>query len=340
MTTDQCGCGEDGAQHAQAGSASGRIDRGLQSHPRRNFGSIRTAPTSQSIAQKFHLQRAPTLFAQTDSSVAIAFTRLLKAHQARGITLGSPPEEAFVFHVMLAPRSSWDIWIDGRHKRVGSVAPGDTILLDLTTSPAACLTEPFDNVRFYISQSTIDELAYDRGFRRIGGLRAHALGAQDAVLHGLAKSLQVAIDQPNGGAAIFAEYVALAFHTHVIHAYGSVSNGDRGALGGLAPWQIRRASAFLEANLAGNPTLAQLARECGVSCSHFARAFKESMGLPPHRWLTKMRIDRAKDMISHGDLDLAEIALICGFVDQSHMTRTFSRFGGHPPGRWRRLFAK
>ena len=62
------------------------------------------------------------------------------------------------------------------------------------------------------------------------------------------------------------------------------------------------------------------------------RAFKRSTGVPPYRWLTKLRIERAKELLKDPRCELADIAQLCGFVDQSHFTRVFSRSEG-----WRRF---
>jgi AraC-like DNA-binding protein len=59
----------------------------------------------------------------------------------------------------------------------------------------------------------------------------------------------------------------------------------------------------------------------------------------PTSWLTKMRVERAKELLKNPRSQLADIALLCGFVDQSHFTRVFSRSEGYSPGRWRRLTA-
>ena len=106
---------------------------------------------------------------------------------------------------------------------------------------------------------------------------------------------------------------------------------------GLAPWQIRRAYAFIEAHLDADPSISDLARECRLSASHFARAFRQSVGMTPHHWLMSRRIERAKKFLLEGDLELAQIALACGFVDQSHLTRNFTRHEGYSPGKWRWL---
>ncbi len=107
---------------------------------------------------------------------------------------------------------------------------------------------------------------------------------------------------------------------------------------GLAPWQLRRVHAFVDANLDADPSIADLAGECRLSPSHFARAFSRSVGTPPHRWLVNHRIERAKELLRDGGHELAQIALTCGFVDQSHFTRAFVRSVGQSPGRWRRQY--
>jgi AraC family transcriptional regulator len=105
----------------------------------------------------------------------------------------------------------------------------------------------------------------------------------------------------------------------------------------LASWQIRRACEFIEARLEGDPSIAEIARECRLSASHFARAFRQTVGMPPHRWLMQRRIQRAKELLATGELPLANIALACGFVDQSHLSRIFTQQVGSTPGRWRRF---
>jgi AraC-like DNA-binding protein len=81
-----------------------------------------------------------------------------------------------------------------------------------------------------------------------------------------------------------------------------------------------------------------LAEQCGLSVNYFSRAFKECTGLPPHQWLIRRRIEVARALLSNPDISLAEVALICGFADQSHFTRVFSRVMGISPGAWRRNF--
>jgi AraC family transcriptional regulator len=106
--------------------------------------------------------------------------------------------------------------------------------------------------------------------------------------------------------------------------------------GGLPTARLRRVEEFLMAHLADDIGLEDLAAIADLSAKHFARAFRQSTGMPPHRWLIERRIDRAKALLMEDRLNLAEIALTCGFADQSHFTAAFRKSVGATPAIFRR----
>ncbi len=106
--------------------------------------------------------------------------------------------------------------------------------------------------------------------------------------------------------------------------------------GGLAQWQRRRVVELMEDVLDGDRYLADLAAACHLSARHFARAFAQSEGMPPHRWILRRRIEKAKELLAHSDLTLIQIALETSFATQSHFTRVFKQHVGVSPGAWRR----
>jgi AraC-like DNA-binding protein len=254
-----------------------------------------------------------------------------------GRSLTVPQEEAFSFHVPLSVPFFATLWTNGRRREVPELRLGDTQLVDLRCNPVVSLDTPFDSLRFYVPQIALDEMANEAGIRRVKGLYAPNFGARDLVMFGLAQALAGAMEQSGDGTAMFADCIALAFFTHIVRAYGGVRIGGRNARGGLAAWQLQRARDLINVNLAHDPSIAEIAHECGLSSGYFARAFKRSTGVPPYQWLTKMRVGRAKDLLKDPRCELADIAQLCGFVDQSHFTRVFSRSEGYSPGRWRRL---
>jgi AraC family transcriptional regulator len=87
----------------------------------------------------------------------------------------------------------------------------------------------------------------------------------------------------------------------------------------------------------GRIRLSEIARECGLSVSHFARSFKTSFGSSTHQWLIRHRIDHSKQLMTRTNMSLIDIAIQSGFNDQAAFTRTFHQVVGLSPGRWRRL---
>jgi AraC family transcriptional regulator len=107
--------------------------------------------------------------------------------------------------------------------------------------------------------------------------------------------------------------------------------------GGLSNWRLKRALELLETDLRRPPSLAELARQVGLHPSSLCHAFRQSMGLSPHRYLLSHRVNRAKEMMRDESRTLTEIALECGFSDSSHFSVAFKRIAGTSPREYRRL---
>lgn len=108
------------------------------------------------------------------------------------------------------------------------------------------------------------------------------------------------------------------------------------ARGGLSRWQQKRAIELMARLDQDAPSVSALAAACRLSSSYFIKAFKRTFGVTPRRWRLRLRIEQAKSLLASNDLTIAEIALVCGFADQSHLTRVFGQIVGVPPARWRR----
>jgi AraC-like DNA-binding protein len=106
--------------------------------------------------------------------------------------------------------------------------------------------------------------------------------------------------------------------------------------GGLAPWQVKRLKALIEARLETLIRLDEAATLVGVSSSHFSRAFKRTFGQPFSRYIRSLRLERARALLTNTDRSISDIALACGLSDQPHLTRLFHRRYGAPPHAWRR----
>jgi transcriptional regulator of acetoin/glycerol metabolism/AraC-like DNA-binding protein len=106
--------------------------------------------------------------------------------------------------------------------------------------------------------------------------------------------------------------------------------------GGLPPALTRRVREYVDSHLDESIGLEVLAGTAGLSVHHFARAFRQSVGEPPHSYILRRRIDRAREMLRKTDRPLSEIALAVGFSDHSHFARHFRRLVGITPSaaRW------
>ena len=105
---------------------------------------------------------------------------------------------------------------------------------------------------------------------------------------------------------------------------------------GLARWQVELALRLLLNDSGSRHSLKQIAAHCGLSRSYFEKAFKVSLGTPPHRWLVQQRIQRAGEKLEQTNDSVSAIAVSCGFTDQSHLTRVFGAIVGSSPAAWRR----
>ncbi|MBI1170954.1 helix-turn-helix domain-containing protein [bacterium] len=108
--------------------------------------------------------------------------------------------------------------------------------------------------------------------------------------------------------------------------------------GGLAKWQRRKVMAFVEANLSQAIQVRELAALVNLSTGYFSRAFKISTSETPHNHILRQRVRRAQILLASTDEPISEIAILCGFSDQAHLTRCFGRGAKCTPLVWRKAF--
>jgi AraC family transcriptional regulator len=297
-------------------------------------------PSSDGYGQRFGelhgVTEAPALVTRALRATVMAVTEVRCDHPL--MTLSGPlkPEDAFLVGFLFRDFLQCKLWEDGRLLPARDLRAQHVTISDLKRGPGALLDHPYHAMFFYLPRSALNSIADDANSPRIGGLNCKADGIEDPTIASLAKALLPALRHPDQASQLFLDHVLFAVGGHAAQFYGGMRPHSQPAQGGLAPWQLRRAKEILSANLDGRVALEEVARDCHLSVSYFSRAFRQSMGTAPHQWLLAHRVEVAKEKLRDERLSLLDVALACGFADQSHLTRVFTRIVGISPGAWRR----
>ncbi|WP_134681185.1 helix-turn-helix domain-containing protein [Paracoccus ravus] len=228
------------------------------------------------------------------------------------------------------------------HRRIGG-APGhvrervfncgDIYIRDFDSAYSADMEGSFD---FFLIELAPDFLRdAERLAERPARDLARVQAKEDQVLRHLAYALLPALARPDAVDALFVEQLSTAIGAHLLHNHPGEAGPSAERSYRLTPLAIRRAQELLLTTEDDKASIAHIADALSMSRNGFFRAFRESLGVTPYQWLLTQRIDHARRLLSGTDLPLAEIALTCGFSDQSHFTRVFGRLEGMSPGRWR-----
>ena len=249
-----------------------------------------------------------------------------------------PRDDAYVVTLHLRDRPRGSMAAESRWLHARNFQAGNCGIVDLRLHLESEYAGPFHYLSFYLRRAALDAVTDDAGSPRIGELRHEpGVGISDPAVRHLLCSLAPALARPSvETSGLYADHVAQAFITHLASTYGDLRSRERALRGGLAPWQQRRARELIDARLDGALPLAELAQACRLSVRHFARAFRQSTGQSPHRWLTERRLEKARGLLESSARSLSEIAAETGFASQSHFTRIFTRRVGTSPGAWRR----
>ncbi len=289
------------------------------------------------MAKYLHLAKAPSLHVRAQPNAQIVVTRLTSERGLRERTASIPPERAFVISVHLTPASKHgcELWTEGRYAKITEWPAGGIGIYDLQSGLQKRNLGPIDWVHYHVSHETLDAFTDSADASRIHALKC-IHGTVDPVLHGLTQAILPSLESSAPLSNLFLDQFRLLLCTHLSETYALSFTAARTHRGGLAPWQKRRAVELIAEHLDGSLRLSTLARECGLSVSHFARSFRQSFGTSAHHYLILQRVERAKSLLLNGACSLSEVALVTGFTDQAGFSRIFKAIVGTPPGRWRK----
>ena len=230
-----------------------------------------------------HLKERSSIPSLLRSRDAFTITRLESSSGlAEPITkVSSVPALLVSVSVKSVPIGGYQLWVDDKLVPTPYTPPFRSTVLDFDAQPKCRPGSAFDYVLFHVPRKGLDDIAADLSIDPVETFRI-SLDEEDLVLTQLTKSILPYIGRQDWLAPLTLDHLSLILGAHVLQKYAGLRQLPTVSVGGLGPWQKRRATELLSENLAGRIRLSELARECGLSISHFARSFKASFGVSTH----------------------------------------------------------
>ena len=159
--------------------------------------------------------------------------------------------------------------------------------------------------------------------------------ARDMRLSSLLFSLERERIQGYSSGRLFVDGIEQALAAIVVRYHESARPSARVYKGGLAPYRMRRVTEFIRAHIEEEITLHELAKDVGLSPSHFCSLFRKTSGITPHQFVLHCRIQHAKSLLGNSGHSILDVALASGFRTHQHFSRIFRREVGIPPSSYR-----
>ena len=151
-----------------------------------------------------------------------------------------------------------------------------------------------------------------------------------------AELLLNALRSRDAGSEVMYESLARVFLVKLVRKYGAERETEAAFSARFTAAHYKRVLDFIADNYGKAVAIEDIAREAGLSPSHFTRLFRETIGDTPYQFLMRYRVERAKEKLADPSLAMIDIALGCGFSDQPHFSRIFKQFAGLTPSAYRK----
>lgn len=222
--------------------------------------------------------------------------------------------------------------IDGYSQTIDAIPVGDIGFYLANTPQTFQWYQAAECIQLYLQPSLLHRISVELCLKdTIVLLPKLTLGA-DPLIYQIAIALKAALELEGAASKLYADSMANALAVHLLTRYST----QRSLLSpqparGLSGTQLRQVLDYIHNSLEQDVSLNELANLTQLSSFHFARLFKQAVGLAPHRYHIRCRVDRAKQLLLEQKLSLAEIALAVGFASQGHLNYHFKRWVGTTP---------
>lgn len=233
--------------------------------------------------------------------------------------------------VMLAPSAGIRASLGGGKLHEYDADVGMTTICPATVESKVTSSSTLESTIVALTPEGLLELAAREFGTGQAELQPPPFGTVDPQGLQLAQLLKVELTQRETPNEFYVDSLVTMFGVHILRNYAGVGKLPRGPKGGLSNRSAQRVREFLDVNFSSKITVAELAAVSGLSSSYFIQAFAQTFGEPPHRYLLRLRLDFAENLLIKSDLSIAEVAHLSGFSDQSHLTVTMVKYRNRTP---------
>jgi AraC family transcriptional regulator len=248
---------------------------------------------------------------------------------------GELPEGYLTRHVVavhVGGAISAEMWWPGKRYTRHRIAPGNVHVFP-AGMPYACRWSARHAIVIDIAPEFVESVAgrdLDQRHREV----RPAFGTDDDLVAHLALALAEEVRAGTPGGSLYGEGLGTALVAHLLRFHGVVTRRVRGVRA-LSAAELGRVKQYIGDNLETNLSLQELADVVGMNLYRFVRSFKQSTGVPPHRYVLQQRIERAKSLLANSEVPIVEVALRAGFAGQSNFSTAFHRLTSITPRRYR-----
>jgi AraC family transcriptional regulator len=226
-------------------------------------------------------------------------------------------------------------WFDGRKQQDRYGKDNNIVILPTTVQHRANWSEECSFSLIFLEPDRLVQVARESVTVDKVNLHPHH-AIRDPFIAQIGQLLTAELESDRVGSRLFVDSLTTALSIHLLRHYSDWQQPLREDGGGLPVSKLQQAIAYINDHLTEDLTISAIANELGMSPYYFSRLFRQSMRIPPYKYVIERRIERSQGLLKMTSLSVAEIAKQVGFSSQNQLTVQFRRFTGTTPSNYRK----
>lgn len=246
------------------------------------------------------------------------------------------PEHQLTMHsvsIILNTVSS-ERWFNGKRKNEYQIA-GNTAIIPAGTLHRSAWQQEAQFLILAVDPLLLERLKEELAAPDELELMPHFATLRDPLIQAIAFALKHELDSGNVGNSLYIEQLTNTFAIHLLQKYCVKPVKTSNYTGGLPKYKLQQVLEYINAHLDQDIKLTTLSELVGMSQWYFAQMFKQSMAITPYQYVLQQRVIKAKQLLNYQGEKIVDVALACGFANQSHFTKHFHKLTGMTPKAYR-----